>query len=345
MSQPGSAQGRTPMRMRRARTSAGGGAAAPSARPTTGRRRIVWLASWPRSGNSWLRTLLANFLADAGAAVSFSEVSARIGSGLYGRSEFDDWTDVPSGCCTDEEADLLRPAVYRAYAAQSAHAGKVLFCRIHDAFLGNGAAEPLFPDDVTAGAIYLVRNPLDVAVSWAYYAGHGDVARSVAMLNDPRAALPGRGQPQLRQRLLDWSGHVRSWTGAPFPVLAVRYEDLLADTVGQLGRIARFLRLAGAAEAPRLRRAAAFSAFARLRGREECHGYGDLDPRSPHPFFRSGKAGDWRRHLSAAQVREIVGIHGETMAAFGYDPQEILREIAGHSRRYGGGNNGDGGAS
>lgn len=255
-------------------------------------------------------------------------MSTRIGSGLYSRGEFDDWTDVPSECCTDEEADLLRPAVYRAYAAQPAPAGRVLFCRIHDAFLGNGATEPLFPDDVTAGAIYLVRNPLDVAVSWAYYAGHGDVARSVAVLNDPRAALPGQGQPQLRQRLLDWLGRVRIWTGAPFPVLAVRYEDLLADTAG---------------EAPRLRRAAAFSASARLRGREECHGSGDLDPRSPHPFFRSGTAGDWRRHLSAAQVRETVGTHGETMAAFGYDPQEMLREIAGPSRRDGGGNNGDGG--
>ena len=204
----------------------------------------MWLASWPRSGNSWLRTLLANFLVDADAAVSFGEGSARIGSGLYSRGEFDDWTDVPSGCCTDEEADLLRPAVYRAHAAQPADAGRVLFCRIHDAFLGNGAAEPLFPDDVTVGAIYLVRNPLDVAVSWAYYAGHGDVARSVVMLNDQRAALPGQGQPQLRQRLLDWSGHVRSWTGAPFLVLAVWYEDLLADT-GWAARKNRALSEAG----------------------------------------------------------------------------------------------------
>ena len=126
----------------------------------------------------------------------------------------------------------------------------MLFCRIHDAFLSNGAAETLFPDDVTVGAIYLVRNPLNVAVSWAYYAGHGDVARSVAMLNDPRAVLSCQGQPQLRQRLLDWSGYVRSSTGAPFPVLAVRYEDLLANTAGRLGRIVRFLRLAGGGGSP-----------------------------------------------------------------------------------------------
>lgn len=69
-------------------------------------------------------------------------------------------------------------------------------------------------------------------------------------------------------------------------MLAVRYEDLLADTAGQLGRIVRFLQLAGVAEAPR------------------------------------------RRQLSAAQVREIVGSHRETMATFGYAPQETLREIA-----------------
>ena len=99
------------------------------------------------------------------------------------------------------------------------------------------------------------------------------------------------------------------------------------------------------ADARRLRRAAAFSAFARLRRREECHGYGDLDPRSPHPFFRSGKADDWRRHLSAAQIREIVETHGETAVAFDYGPQETLREIAGPSRQDGGGNHGDRGES
>ena len=306
----------------------GAGPDAPSARPATDGRRIVWLASWPRSGNTWMRALLSNFRSSSGDAASLNDIAPAIsGFDPCSRRDFDDGTDVSSGSCTDEEADLLRPALYRACAARTEDAGQPLFYRVHDAFHRNRAGEPLFPEDVTAGAVYLVRNPLDIAVSWAFYCGE-DFAASIAMLNDPGFRLLGQGCPQLRQRLFDWSSHVRSWTGAPFPVLAVRYEDLLADAAGQMGRVARFLRLEGAADAGRRRRAAALSGFDRLRQEEERAGFGGRRDGNPHPFFRSGKAGVWRRHLSAAQVREVVRAHGETMAAFGYDLQETLREVA-----------------
>ena len=98
----------------------------------------------------------------------------------------------------------------------------------------------------------------------------------------------------------------------------VRYEDLLADTTGWLGRVALFLRLDGASDQERLQRAVANSSFARLRESEAREGFGRLGPHSRTYYFRSGVAGGWRRHLSAAQVREVQSVHGPTMARFGY---------------------------
>ena len=293
-------------------------------RSWSGRRRIVWLASWPRSGNTWTRALLANLLSAADEPVSVNRIAAGADLDSFNREEFDEWTGASSGICTDDEADLLRPAFYRACAARAGarrpgEGGRPLFARIHDAFHRNRTGDWLFPDDATAGAVYVLRNPLDVAVSWAFFSGRKDFAHSIAMLNDRGACLAGQGALQLRQRLFDWSGHVRSWTAAPFPVLVVRYEDLLADTVGQLRRIVRFLRLEGAADEGRLRRAAAFSSFARLREREDREGFREHMPNHRHPFFRSGKSGVWRRHLTPAQARLVVHAHAGTMAAFGYD--------------------------
>ena len=136
-------------------------------------------------------------------------------------------------------------------------------------------------------------------------------------MNDRSCVLGGGCGHQLRQRLLDWSGHVESWRSASFPVLAVRYEDLLADAVGQLGRMTRFLGLAGAADGRRLRRAVAASDFARLQEqeREARDGFHERGGR----FFRSG---DWRRHLSAAQALRVARRHGAVMRACGYDPRE-----------------------
>ena len=285
------------------------------------RQRIVWVASYPKSGSTWMRMLLANFLFDSEEAVSINDLDKVLpGASGFSLADFDDRVGVSPGDCTSGEADTLLPRLYRERAAGAADAGRLLFCKTHDVPRDTPAGEPLFPEDVTAGAVYLVRNPLDVAVSWAFYRGE-DFAASIAMLNSPRYWLRVRRHPQLRHYLSDWSGHVRRWIGAPFPVLTVRYEDLLADAAEQLGRVARFLRLEGASDAGRCRRAAASSGFDRLRRNEEREGFLGRKPGNPHLFFRSGRAGGWRRHLSVAQVREVVRAHGETMAVFGYDPQ------------------------
>lgn len=296
----------------------------PAIPQTAGRRRLVWVASYPKSGNTWTRLLLANFLADAESMVPINSLRESLsGIASYGKGRFDDVMGVAPGDCTNDEVEMLLPRLYRAYAAQAATAGRVLFCKAHDAFRDTAAGEPLFPDDVTVGAIYVVRNPLDVVVSSAFYVGHADFAKSIARLNDQGATSAAPWH--FVQRLSDWSGHVRSWTtAAAFPVLTVRYEDLLEDTVAELKRIVAFLDLdGGRSDEGRLRRAVAFSEFGRLRESEECEGFTGNGLSNPGFFFRSGKAGDWRRHLSATQVSEVVRAHGETMAAFGYVPRDL----------------------
>ena len=288
-----------------------------------GRRPFIWLASYMKSGNTWTRLLLANFLAASERAVSINDLGAVLpGGSAHDRRAFEEVTGLSSSECTDDEVESLRPAALRAVAAEAA--GERLFCKVHDALHETAAGEPLFPADVTAGAIYLVRNPLDVAVSWAFHVGRANspgLAEVVARMNDPRRTVAGSCSPQLRQRLLDWSGHVESWRAAPFSVLLVRYEDLLADAAGQLARMVRFAGLDGAADRHRLRRAAEATAFPRLQEQETRHGFRESDPRCRR-FFRAGRSGDWRRHLNAAQARQITLHHGPAMLACGYDPRE-----------------------
>lgn len=292
------------------------------ARPLSGKRCVVWLAAYPKSGSTWLRALLANFLrlgcADAPAPIPINELRGALpGSSTASREHFDEFTGLASADCTDAEAERLRPAVYRARAEQHAGAGTPFFYVAHDAYAATPGGEPLFPNDISVAAVYIARNPLDVAVSWAYYAGHEDLAAGVAMLASPRAVLLGPDWPRLRQRLRDWSGHVESWREAPFPLLTVRYEDLLADAAAELGRVARFLRLQGGDDQARRQQAAAFSSFDRLRQAEQEAGFNET-PAWAQRFFRAGKAGEGRRRLSATQVREVVRAHGRTMATLDY---------------------------
>ena len=263
--------------------------------------------------------LLANFLSASTEPVGINEAKSRLpGTDFHKRQLLDSMSGISSSDCTEAEVESLRPAACRAFAQEATPKETLLFCNVFEAYRDSSAGEPLFPDEVTVGAVYIVRNPLDVAVSWAFYFGQEGFANSIAALNSRKTCFGGRASPELRQRLFDWSGHVESWSRAPFPVLRVRYEDLLADTRGWLGRIALFLRLDGASDQERLERAVANSSFARLRESEAREGFSRLSPRSRSYYFRSGVAGGWRRHLSAAQAREVQAVHGPTMARFGY---------------------------
>ena len=287
------------------------------ARPASRRRRIVWLASYPRSGNTWVRLLLANVLTDED--VSINRMPRVLpGTLATSRRQFDELAGIESSLCTEDEAEALRPKVYRYSTRQAAgDRTPLLFCKAHDALHDTSAGEPLFPEDATVGAVYMLRNPLDVAVSHAINAGKPDFSDTIRMMNTRDYAVRGTAR-FLRERRLDWSRHVESWLAAPFPVLLVRYEDLLADTLGELGRMVRFLRLDGAAH--RLHRAVRATAFPRLREQERREGFIELSPLAKR-FFRSGKVGDWRRHLTAAQVREVVRAHRRVMTAAGYSAE------------------------
>lgn len=287
-------------------------------------RRIVWLASYPKSGNTWLRLLLANLLSRSRRAFPLNVLPFGHAVDSF---RFGELTGVAAEDCTQDEVDRLIPACLRLHLAESAAHPEDRLCKVHGAYVANKAGEPLFPQDVTAGAIYIVRNPLDVAVSWAFHAEEG-TAQSIARLNDTCATLGGGGLPLYKQRVHDWSSHVRSWCAAPFPVLVVRYEDLLADAARELQRVVRFLGFEDVAE-QRLRDAVARSAFGSLRRREARGGFIEKPPTNAGLFFREGKAGGWRTTLPATEALEIVDAHGPTMAALGYGPPDAVEAAIG----------------
>src|SRR5690606_31102214 len=113
-----------------------------------------------------------------------------------------------------------------------------------------------------------------------------------------------------------WSEHVYGWTMRPHEaVLVVRYEDLIADPIGQFTRVAHHLRQDPPAE--QIAEAVQPSTFDELKAEEA---KGDFRERSERAdrFFREGRAGEWREKLSAAQAQRIADQHGAQMQKFGY---------------------------
>jgi hypothetical protein len=268
---------------------------------------LVWLASFPKSGNTWLRVLLANLTAGNDGP---ADINALRSSGIASaRPPFEEDMLIDPSLLTDDEADRLRPAFHDFRAREKGPQ----FVKTHDAFTCLADGTPLLGSGARA-ALYVVRDPRDVVVSYSFFF-ETDLERATRELGNEGFTLPASAM-QFRQRLLGWSGHVRSWLDQrTVPVHIVRYEDLLADTAGELRRALDFVGARSSAE--EIARTVRHSAFGELRRQETERGFRERGSRH-QMFFREGRAGAWRERLPAALARTIERDHGEVMARLGY---------------------------
>ena len=125
---------------------------------------IFWLASYPKSGNTWMRILLTNYLRRTEQPADINSLDD--GPIASARQAFDDHVGVEASDLTQDEIERYRPLVYEQMSEQ---ATEQLFLKVHDAFTYTRYGYPLISKAATAGVIYLLRNPLDVAVSFAHH--------------------------------------------------------------------------------------------------------------------------------------------------------------------------------
>jgi aryl sulfotransferase len=291
--------------------------------------RTIWLASYPKSGNTWLRMLIANLSAESDAPVDVNDLSER-GGIASARGPFDHLLLIDSGLLTHDEIDALRPRVYEELAngAQDDEYDDtqppppVRFVKVHDAYTLTPQGDPLLAGARGAsGAIVIVRDPRDVAPSLASHSNFS-IDQAITFMNDRAAAFCGqtnRQHNQLRQQLPGWSGHVASWLEqSDIPVHLIRYEDMQADTAAILRRALDFAGWPAGEED--IARAVAFADFAQLRQQEQDKGFREAPrPHTGGVFFRRGEAGGWRAELNAEQAARIEADHAAMMRRLGYD--------------------------
>ena len=295
--------------------------------------RIVWLASFPKSGSTWFRIFLANLAAGEHGPSDINDLDER-GGNSCSRHEFEVATFLDSGLIGHDEIDDLRPHVYRRAIPSIGQR----WIKVHDGYSATPSGGPMFGLPGMR-AVYLVRDPRDVAVSLAFH-NSSTMDEAIDLMNDANAALcPGLTgvSPQLRQRLFGWSGHVGSWLDqTDIPVHHLRYEDLRAEPEARFSAALQFAaRVASPAE---VQRAVRHADFGELQRQEAEHGFAErMSPAVP--FFREGRVGGWREQLSDRQVARIEKAHAKMMLRLGYGlhsgsdcPPESATNAIGSSR-------------
>ncbi len=183
----------------------------PKANLTTGKTFMdtIWIASYPKSGNTWVRFMLYSAL--FGPPKRSADVAAKI------------------------------PDIHRPMPLDLPESGPI-YAKTH--FELNKKHPQLAS---TAKAIHIIRNPRDVLLSAINY--HQLTAESPQSFNQEQFAeafIKARGDFHWREiGFGTWASHARSWRNTDqFPVLNLRYEELKADPRTQLVRMVEFLGIA-----------------------------------------------------------------------------------------------------
>jgi hypothetical protein len=275
---------------------------------------IVWLASYPKSGNTWLRAFLANLVANRADPLRPDEIRNYTDSETR-TDRFSELAGRPSTELSIGEIAALRPDVH-ALIAQRAQGTRLVMT--HN-FCGTFDGHPVFNWEVTAGAIYVLRNPLDVVVSMTHHFGL-TLDEAIDRLGDDRVASIN-DEVAVSHVIGSWSSHVEGWADAaeraPGKVIVLRYEDLLEKPARHFAKAAKLIGLGQ--DKARIERAVKHTSFQTLSSLEQKHGFVEAVDEKTRFFFK-GRANQWRETLGRDQVQRIVDAHRGQMQRFKYVP-------------------------
>ena len=276
-------------------------------------KNLIWLASYPKSGNTWFRVFLTNLLNKNEKPASINDLlDTTIASS---RQMFDEATGLSASDLTKEEIEGLRPDVYRYV---SKNATERSFHKIHDALIYTHNEEPIVPADVSLGAIYFIRNPLDLVISFSNHTGDS-IDEMIGLMNKREYSFCAKTDKlynQLEQKLLSWSMHLKSWIDQDIiPVCLMKYEDMQTNTLSTFKQAIDFAGIKASDEEILL--ALELSKLEELQKQEAEAGFRERSPQS-RKFFKRGGLGAWKQELSNEQVKMIIGDHFDMMLRMGY---------------------------
>ena len=217
------------------------------------KQNIVWLASYPRSGNSWVRFLLGAYAlgeAPEWSVHNDSSLDIHIIQGkasAAGKAQAEELQDI------ERRFDRLPTSIYRV---------RGICLKTH--FLWSNS-HPW--RDHTHKVIYILRHPKDVLLSCYNYLVTIQKENRSEMVAAEEFIAHG-GEPRWTAEFGSWFEHYESWNKNPeHPTLLLRYEDLKLNTLTELERLLRFLELPY--DGDRARRAIEATSISSLRSLEE----------------------------------------------------------------------------
>ena len=267
---------------------------------------IIWLASYPKSGNTWVRAFLTNY---------FSNNSENIFKNLQEIETFPN-KKYFEGIANIDLIKKNKLEIFRYYIAAQEKINlnnKINIIKTHN-FAGSINGFPFSDLNNTCGFIYIVRDPRSVLVSYSHYSQISFQETLKSMLNQNLISVSN----EIPEARLDWKTHVKSWLNNNWPKIIIKYEDLHEDPFKYFSQILSFINRFKKIEInpDKINNSIKKCSFKNLSDLEKIDGFEEKNVNTK--FFRKGKIDEWKEVLPKNLVKEIQDNFQDEMKALGY---------------------------
>jgi len=253
---------------------------------------FIWLASYPKSGNTLVRALLASYFFSKDGNFNF-EIIKNIKQ--FPNAEL--FENI--GIDLKNEKDVIKNYIKAQESINQKNS--VQFLKTHS-YLFNIDNNPFTDLNNTLGAIYIVRDPRNVVLSRAnhfyqnYEEATEDLFREVGLKND--------NNPAVKTFVGSWSFNFQSWKRMPKnSFLLIKYEDLILNKEIVIKKIFKFLE--NLTNSPikidqkKIKNILKSTDFHRLKTLEKEKGFEEASKKKDKitPFFHLGPENDWKNFL------------------------------------------------
>jgi len=281
---------------------------------------IIWLASYPKSGNTWVRSFISSILFTEDGDVDLSKLENICQFPL--RSQFNNYID--------DLQDVKK--VYQNWSNVQNYMNldnKIKFLKTHHV---NCKIENFeFTDDNNSlGVIYIVRDPRNVACSVKNHfslENYDEVKNFLFREHNWLGVITDKKIKPLDNKIptliSSWKTNYLSWKNKTKNYLLIKYENLLENPYLEFGKISKYLEnhLNVKFDEKKIKKAIETCSFRNLQQLETDGKFKEqtVDKQNKSvKFFHLGPENDWKKNLDKNISREIENKFKAEMEELGY---------------------------